>query len=295
MVTLIQFPWSPFCITVRHILERNGIPFRLRNIPYHERGSIIKATDGRGYTVPCVVDGKQAICDVTDFGQEVARYVDRRYTLNLFPKEVEGIQLILSRYIEDDLEMVGFKINDSYIIPARPLVERVMLIRHKERKFGKGCLQEWTSHRTYLCVQFAELLTPIDKMLAELPFLISDRPLFVDYDLYGVIENYLFSGKTKLPNLKHLRRWHRAMANPPWKTESVGLMLRCPDHSKKVLTSLNLLTRQPAGTLRRAMSPGEALPTFLTLPSGELPNCPSLRASNEHILIVRVPRARRMA
>jgi hypothetical protein len=36
--------------------------------------------------------------------------------------------------------------------------------------------------------------------------------LFVDYNLYGVIENYLFSGNTKLPNLKHLRRWHRAMA-----------------------------------------------------------------------------------
>jgi len=54
-------------------------------------------------------------------------------------------------------------------------------------------------------------------MLAESPFLISDRPLFVDYDLYGVIENYLFSGKTKLPNLKHLRRWHRAMASPSQK------------------------------------------------------------------------------
>ena len=88
-----------------------------------------------------------------------------------------------------------------------------MLIRHKERKFGKGCLQEWTSHRNYLCAQFADLLRPIDNMLDELPFLISDRPLFVDYDLYGVIEKCLFSGKTKLPNLKQLWRWHHAMAN----------------------------------------------------------------------------------
>ncbi len=120
MLTLIQFPWSPFCITVRHMLEQNDIPFRLKNIPFHERASIIRATDGRGYTVPCLVDGKQAVCDVTDFGQEVARYVDRRYELNLFPTEFEGIQLILSRYIENDLEMVGFKINDSYIITARP-------------------------------------------------------------------------------------------------------------------------------------------------------------------------------
>jgi glutathione S-transferase len=100
--------------------------------PFTSGPPLSEPTNGRGHTVPCVVDGKQAVCDVTDFGQEVARYIDRRYSLNLFPKEVEGIQLILSRYIENDLEMVGFKINDSYMIPSRPIVERVMLIRHNE-------------------------------------------------------------------------------------------------------------------------------------------------------------------
>lgn len=211
MLTLIQLPWSPFCITARHILERNAVPFRLRNIAYHERTSIIRATNGRGHTVPCVLDGNKAVCDVTDFGQEVARYIDRRFKLRLFPEELEGIQLILSRYIENELEMVGFKVNDSYIIPSRPLEERVMLVRHKERKFGRGCLQEWTSHRTYLRAQFEELLKPLDNILASSPFLISDRPVFVDYNLFGVIENYLFSGKTRLPALPHLRRWHRRM------------------------------------------------------------------------------------
>jgi hypothetical protein len=44
------------------------------------------------------------------------------------------------------------------------------------------------------------------------PFLIADRPLFVDYDLYGILGNYLYCGKTKLPNLKNLQHWHRAMS-----------------------------------------------------------------------------------
>ncbi len=215
MLTLIQFPWSPFCITIRRILEWHHIPFRLRNIAYHERAEIIKATEGRGHTVPCLIDGKRAVCDLTDFGQEVARYVDRRYKLNLFPKEFEGLQLILSRYIENDLEGVGFKVNDSYVIPSRPMVERVMLIRHKERKFGKGCLQEWTSHRKYLSTRFAELLVPIDNMLASSSFLIADCPFFVDYNLYGVLGNYLYNSKTRLPDLKHLRRWHRIMVLAP--------------------------------------------------------------------------------
>jgi glutathione S-transferase len=211
MFTLIQFPWSPFCITIRHILTCHRIPFRLHNIAYHDRAPIITATKGQGHTVPCLIDGKRGICDATDFGQEVARYVDRRYRLNLFPKNLDGMQVILSRYIENDLESVGFKVNDTYVIPTRPLIERTMLIRHKERKFGRGCVREWTSHRRYLCTQFAELLKPIDNMLAASPFLLTDRPLFVDYSLYGVLGNYLFNGKTKLPNLNHLRRWHQRM------------------------------------------------------------------------------------
>ena len=41
----------------------------------------------------------------------------------------------MARYIENDLEGIGFKVDDSYVIPTLPLVERTMLIRHKER-FG---------------------------------------------------------------------------------------------------------------------------------------------------------------
>jgi len=214
MITLIQFPWSPFCITVRHILRRIGIPHRVRNVPSSEREAVIRATKGRAYTVPCVIDGKTAVADFTDFGQEVARYVDRKYRLGLFPRDKEGVQTILARYIENDMEMVGFKVNDSYVIPSLPLLERVMLIRHKERRFGKGCVQQWARDRAKLNRQFADLLVPIDNMLASSAFLIDTKPLFVDYDLYGILGDYLYNGKTKLPPLKNLQRWHRAMSRP---------------------------------------------------------------------------------
>jgi len=59
-------------------------------------------------------------------------------------------------------------------------------------------------------------------------------------------------------------------------------------------TARNLLTRPPIGTPRRASSQGEGLLVFPTSPSGEQPDCPSLRASREHIPIVRPRRARRM-
>jgi glutathione S-transferase len=212
MITLIQFPWSPFCITIRRILERHRIPHRIKNVPSHDRSAVIKATGGRGYTVPCLVDGTHAVADFTNFGQEVARYVDRKFRLGLFPPGKEGLQAILARYIENELEDVGFRVNDSYVLPALPLVERVMQYRHKERKFGKNCVQRWIKERPNLNRQFAELLQPIDNMLASSEFLIGERPLFVDYDLYGVLGDYLYNGKTRLPPHRHLRRWHRVMA-----------------------------------------------------------------------------------
>lgn len=211
MITLIQIPQSPFCISVRRILERNRIPHKIRNIPAHDRSQVIRATKGRGYTVPCLVDAKTAVSDFTDFGQEVARHIDRKHRLGLFPRDKEGIQAILARYIEAQLEDVGFRVNDSYLISTFPLVERVMQTRFKERKFGKGCVQQWTKDRAKLNRQFAELLKPLDNMLASSPYLLGERPLFVDYDLYGIIENYLYNGHTKLPPLKHLQRWLRAM------------------------------------------------------------------------------------
>ncbi len=120
MLTLIQFLWSLFCITIRYILKRNHIPFKLHNILFHDRAPIITATKGSGYTVPYLVDRKRGVFDVTDLEQEIARYVDRRYRLDLFPKRLNGLQLLLSRYIEHELEMVGFKVNDTCVNPETP-------------------------------------------------------------------------------------------------------------------------------------------------------------------------------
>jgi glutathione S-transferase len=214
MIMLIQIPQSPFCISVRRILERNRIPHKIRNIPTHDRSEVIRATKGRGYTVPCLVDGKTAVSDFTDFGQEVARYIDRKHKLGLFPRDKEGIQAILARYIECQLEDVGFRVGDGYVIPTLPLIERIMLTRFKERKFGKGCVAQWTKDCAKLNRQFAALLAPLDNMLASSEFLVANRPLFVDYDLFGILGNYLYNGKTNLPKLTHLQRWYRTMSRP---------------------------------------------------------------------------------
>jgi len=58
-------------------------------------------------------------------------------------------------------------------------------------------------------------------------------------------------------------------------------------------TARNFLTRPPTGTPRRAIRPGEGLPTPYTSLKGSGRGCPLLRASSDHRFIVGALRARR--
>jgi hypothetical protein len=41
---------------------------------------------------------------------------------------------------------------------------------------------------------------------------LDDQPRFVDFDLFGMLENFLYSGHYKLPaRHKQIREWHRRM------------------------------------------------------------------------------------
>jgi hypothetical protein len=45
--------------------------------------------------------------------------------------------MIVNRYLENEVENVTFKVCDAALIPAiADVVERALIVRHKERKFG---------------------------------------------------------------------------------------------------------------------------------------------------------------
>ena len=71
MIELIQFPWSPFCIVQRRILEFSGIPFKTINIPSQDRSLVWKLTKERYYGVPVIRDGKGVIFELNDDSQVI--------------------------------------------------------------------------------------------------------------------------------------------------------------------------------------------------------------------------------
>ncbi len=212
MIELIQFPWSPFCIVQRRILEFAGMRFKITNIPSTDRSLVWKLTRERYYQVPVIRDGRQVIFETEEDSQVIAKYLDNKLALGLFPSHLRGLQTILWRHIEDEIEGLGFRLNDIYYRTTIPAKERLAFVRHKERKFGRGCLERWREEQPALLKQLEARLIPYEQMLLTKPFLLGDHPRFVDFDLYGMLGNFLASGKHKLPAAHtQIRAWYARM------------------------------------------------------------------------------------
>jgi glutathione S-transferase len=213
MIELIQFPWSPFCIVQRRILEFAGARFKITDIPNGDRSLVWRLTRQRYYGVPIIRDGKSVIFEVNEDSQVIAKYLDTKLQLGLFPWDLEGVQSLIWRYIENEVEGVGFKLDDIYWRKVVPVPDQLAFLRHKERKFGRGCLDQWRAQQKELLAQLEQRLVPFEEMLLTRPFLLDQRPRFVDFDLYGILGNFLYSGQYRLPAAHtRLQKWYKQMA-----------------------------------------------------------------------------------
>ena len=219
MIELIQFPWSPFCIVQRRILEFSGQRFKIFNLPKTgDRSLVWKLTKERYYGVPIIRDGRNVIFELNESTQDIAKYLDWKFKLGLFPAGLEGVQSILWGYIENDIEGLGFKLNDIHYKEFVAKDDQLPFIRHKERKFGRGCIDQWRAQQKNLLAQLEEKLLPFEEMLMHQPFLLGAQPRFVDFDLFGILGNFLFSGHYKLPaRHKQIQKWYRRMAKLKFK------------------------------------------------------------------------------
>lgn len=212
MIELIQFPWSPFCIVQRRILEYSGARFKITNIPSGDRSLVWRLTRQRYYGVPIIRDGRSVVFEMNDDSQVIAKYLDERLKLGLFPWDLEGVQAIIWRYIENEIEGPCFKLNDIHYTQMVPPAEQLVFLRHKERRFGRGCINQWKSQSKELLAQLEERLLPFEEMLLHKAYLLGDRPRFIDFDLYGMLANFLYSGRYRLPaKLTLTKAWHVRM------------------------------------------------------------------------------------
>jgi glutathione S-transferase len=221
MIELVQFPWSPFCLPQRRILEFSGVRFKITNIPPQDRSLVWKLTRQRYYGVPIIMDGKADVFEVNDDSQVIAKYLDQKFNLGLFPAALEGVQSILWRFIENEVEGATFRLNDIHYREFVRSAEQLQYLRFKERKFGRGCIDQWRKDQKLWLKKLEENLLPFEEMLMHHSFLLGEQPRFVDFDLFGMLGNFLFSGHYKLPaRHRKIRDWHARMTTLKFKNRS---------------------------------------------------------------------------
>lgn len=213
MIQLVQFPWSPYCLVQKRILDFSGVQYKIVNIEPSDRSLVWRLTKHRYYQVPVLKDGSTVVFETEENSQVIAKYLESKLQLGLFPQQWDGIQKLIWRYIENEVEGLTFRLNDAYYREFVPPSEQLQYLRFKERKFGRGCLDQWLKQQKILVVELAERLLPFEQMLNHRTFLLDERPRFLDFDLWGMLANSLYSGHYELPAAHpEIKKWYGRMS-----------------------------------------------------------------------------------
>ena len=209
-VTLYEMAHSPFCIPIAQAMTACGVAFERREIPNWDRRELLRLTDGAYYSVPVLEHDGGVIYETRAESQDVARYVDATFARGaLFPAALEGMQAIVIDFLENEVESLTFKLADIHYVPAiQDVAARGMTVRHKERKFGRGCIDEWRRDATATRAEGDRLLERFETTLLHSPFLFGDTPLYSDFLLFGIIGNLTYRGWNELSAAQPaLKKW----------------------------------------------------------------------------------------
>lgn len=199
-VVLYQMPHSPYAIPIRQVLIACGVSAETRDIPNWDRTEIIRLTGGAYYQVPLLVHNGRPVFESEGNSLDIARYVDATWANGkLFPESLSAPNLCLIEWIEDAVEACTFKLADVHYVPSiDDIVARTMVVRHKERKFGKDCVEQWTQGAGSIRAELDRMLARCEATLTHSPFLLGTTPVYADFALFGVLGNLTHNGWNQL-------------------------------------------------------------------------------------------------
>lgn len=206
---------SPYCIALDRVLTALDLEFETRKVPAWDRREILRLTDGAYYEVPLLMDGDDAVFESSADSQDIARHVDRKFADGrLFPEAVDGLHELILRYLENEVEAISYRLFDPFHVASfSDPAERGMVLRHKERKFGRGCVERWEAGRPEIWEDLGKRLDPLDRTLGRSVFLLGAEPVYADFLLDGILGNIVHDDFLKLPgSWANLTRFRRRLA-----------------------------------------------------------------------------------
>jgi glutathione S-transferase len=199
-LTVYQMAYSPFCIPITAALTACGVEFTTHEIPNWDRSELLRLTNGAYYQVPVLEHDGRIVTESSAGSEDIAHYVDQHFAGGrLFPERLDGLQQIVIEFLSDDVEFETFRLLDPHTLDKiTDPVARGLFLRHKERKFGRGCVEQWRRDAATIRAEADRLLARFETTLRHSPFLFGETPVYADFLLYGILGNLTYGGHNRL-------------------------------------------------------------------------------------------------
>ncbi len=204
VLTLFQEAYSHWCVKVRKILNYKGLKYEIKNVGYHDKRELIRAT-GQDY-VPAIVNDGQIITypDIPDYLEKLAS------SPTIYPNGTRALCKALENWAHSRLEEVVWR----YCVVDFPKtfaddLERWVFVEMQELK--RGPLELMEVRRPVLKADMEAHLQIVEDVLADHRFMLGDRLSLADFAVFGAISPLTYS-RNKLPEkFADLQAWFNSI------------------------------------------------------------------------------------
>ena len=178
---LFRFEYSCYARKVQMLLDLMGIAYEVCEVPFGDRTELVGVTGGY-VQVPVLVDGSAVVVD----SKAICEYLLSRRATSLLPPPWQALVWAYADWCDGPLEDILFRLAAPGIRGrfARSF-DAALFTFIKERKFGRGCVEDWARDHDALLQRGRALLAPTAATLRALPFICGEQPTLADAALYG--------------------------------------------------------------------------------------------------------------
>jgi glutathione S-transferase len=180
---LYRFEYSCFARKAQMVLDLLGLRYDIVEVPFGDRSELVALTNGYVQVPVLVDDAGKVIVDSRAISEELLRGEPAE---RLVPSPWQGPIWAYADWVDGPFEDIAFRIASPGIRRhfARP-ADAAMFVFIKERKFGRGCVDDWERNAGELIARARVMLAPTVQTLSRCPFIFGDRPTLADAALYG--------------------------------------------------------------------------------------------------------------
>jgi glutathione S-transferase len=180
---LYRFSYSCYARKAQMVLDLLGLRYDAVEVPYGDRTELAELTGGY-IQVPVLVDDAGAV--TVDSRAICVHLLRGDHAERLVPSPWQGPIWAYADWVDGPLEDILFRIASPGVRRGfARAADRALFTFVKERKFGRGCVDEWERTAGDLTAQARALLAPTVHTFSRQPFIFGARPTLADAALYG--------------------------------------------------------------------------------------------------------------